>query len=104
MKYFTCTHTYADGTKITWTGTAMLYRKLDTFAEIQISGRGTSLFVLVGVSRRGRFICIPDINVGCPLSRWDDIYWNTERLFRLMNETDSVTIAHGIKALMSNPL
>lgn len=42
MEHFTCTHIYADGTKSTWTGTAMLYRKLGTFAEIQISGRGTS--------------------------------------------------------------
>lgn len=104
MAQFTCTHIYADGTKSTWTGTATLLRKLDAFAEIRISGRGTSLLVLVGEFRRGRFICIPDINVGCPLSRWDDIYWNIERLSRLMNETDSVTVAHGIKALMSNPL
>ena len=101
MAQFTCTHTYSDGTRSTWTGTAKLLRKIGDFAEIQISGRGTSLLVLVGKYSWGRFICIPAINVGCPLSRWDDTFWNTERLSGLMNETDSVTVAHGIKAIMS---
>lgn len=102
MVQFICTHTYADGTKNTWKGMATLYRKQGPLAEIQISGRGTSLLVLVGKYSWGRFICIPDIDVGCPLARWDDTFWNTERLSRLMNETDAVTVAQGIKALMPN--
>ena len=32
---------------------------------------------------------------------WDDIHWNAERLSKLMNETDAVTVAYGIKTLMS---
>ena len=50
----------------------------------------------------GNFICILEINVGCPLSNWDDIFWNMERLSQLMNPVDAATVVYGIRALADN--
>ena len=102
MKRFICRHTYANGEKDTWIGTISQIRTIEDIIEAFVSGRGSGLTILIGTYQNGHFICIPDINVGCPLSMsWDDIHWNTERLSKLMNETDAVTVAYGIKTLMS---
>ena len=47
----------------------------------------------------GQYICIPDIDVGCPLSRMSDTFWNKERLCAHMREADAVTVTYALKAL-----
>ena len=100
MKEFVCRHTYDDGEKAEWTGTVTPIRSTVDMRVAEIKGRGSSFTVIAGEYPYGDFLCIPEINVGCPLSRWDDLFWNQERLFSLMNETDAVTISYGVKALM----
>lgn len=101
MKTFTCRHTYEDGETKTWTGTVTPVRKTTGMTKARIEGRGSSFTVIVGDYAHGHFLCVPEINVGCPMSRWDDLFWNKERLSGLMNPTDAVTIVTGIKTLMT---
>lgn len=42
--------------------------------------------------------CIPDIDVGCPISSMSDIFWNWERLSGQMDAVDAATVACGLKA------
>lgn len=42
-------------------------------------------------------MCIPNYNVGCYLSRFNDLFWNSEKLSELMGEVDGVTAATAIK-------
>ena len=88
MKEFVCRHTYGDGETMEWTGTVTPVRRSAGITEI------------IGEYTHGRFLCIPAVNVGCPMPRWDDVFWNRERLASLMNETDAVTVAYGVKTLM----
>ena len=102
MKEFICEHTYSDGETASWTGTVTPIRRTAVTSEAEIRGRGSCFTVIVGEYAYGRFLCIPDLNVGCPMSRWDDLFWNQERLSGLMNETDAVTVSAGVKALMTD--
>ena len=102
MKEFHCKHTYSDGETEEWTGTVELIRKTASATEAQVKGRGSSLTVIVGDYTDGHFLCIPEIDVGCPMAGWGDLFWNQERLCSLMNETDAVTVAAGVKALMDS--
>ena len=101
MQEFICTHTYEDGEKARWTGTVTPIRRTATMTEAEISGRGSSFTVIAGSYSGGHFLCIPALDVGCPMAGWDDLLWNRERLSGLMNETDAATVAAGVKALMT---
>ena len=101
MKEFICKHTYSDGEKTEWTGTVTTLCKTGSTVEAEIKGRGSSFTVIAGKCTYGNYLCIPESNVGCPMSRWDDVFWNRERLSGLMNETDAATVAAGVKALMA---
>lgn len=106
MVYFECVNEIEDekGRKVVkrekWKGEAEILRVNYRMVEAQIEGRLTRLTVLIGVYQYGHFICIPDINVGCPLSEWHDLFWNTERLSMQMNHVDAITVATGVKAVM----
>lgn len=100
MYRYTCKYTHEDGTTEFWKAKICPMRMSSSIYEAEITARGTTLDVLIGDYRHGRFICIPDINVGCPLSRYDDLFWNIERLSVQMNTIDAVTVACGVKVLM----
>lgn len=101
MKEFTVQHTYSDGETATWTGTAAILRKTSFLVEADIRGRGFSFSVIAGKYFYGNYLCIPEIGVGTCISRWDDLFWNRERLSRYMNETDAATVAAGVKFIMT---
>ena len=64
-----------------------------------IYGRDSCINAVIGKYMSGQYICMPDIDTGCPLSRLSDLFWNKERLSANMNETDAVTVAHALRAL-----
>lgn len=70
-------------------------------AEMEVEGRSGTATVLFGEYREGEhYICVPDLDVGCPLSfDVQDISWNAARLGRHMNRIDAATIAHAIADL-----
>lgn len=82
-----------------WLGEVMVKSHSICMAELIIYGRGSCMNAVAGKYRNGQYICIPDINVGCPLSGLSDIFWNRERLSVHMNETDAAAVAHALRAL-----
>jgi len=70
-----------------------------SMAELIIYGRGSCINAVIGKYMSGQYICIPDIDTGCPLSRLSDIFWNTERLSAHMRETDVITVVHALREL-----
>ena len=83
----------------TWTGELHLLRGAPGQFEAEISGRGTCFHILAGRHEYGNYLCIPNHDVGCELSRFSDIFWNEERLSRLMRKVDAVTVAAGLAHL-----
>ncbi|MEG1256385.1 DUF6618 family protein [Clostridium sp.] len=59
--------------------------------------KNSSLHIIIGKTSFGKFVCIPNYNVGCYLSRFNDLFWNSEKLSELMGEVDGVTAATAIK-------
>lgn len=67
--------------------------------ELMIYGSAACVNAVVGSYMSGQYICIPDIDVGCPLSSFSDIFWNRERLSAHMQKTDAEMVAYALKAL-----
>ena len=68
--------------------------------EAYVEGRGSTMTIIIGDYCNGHFLCVPDLDVGCPLADWDDLFWNFERLSRLLNPVDAITIVAGVATLM----
>lgn len=84
----------------TWDGTIEIVSVKRSLIETIIQGRGSTMRVLIGDYSYGHFVCIPDLNVGCPFASWGDEFWNYERLSQLMNPVDAKTVVSGVAALM----
>lgn len=81
-----------------WTGHAVIAGHTLNTAELMIYGRGSCMDTIIGRYQNGLYLCIPDINVGCPLSSMSDLFWNRQRMSEQMNTTDAVTVAYALKA------
>lgn len=79
-----------------WSGEIRLICHSDNCYEAEITGRGTYFHIIAGEHRHGNFICIPNHDVGSELSDFQDLFWNTERLSRLLKKVDAVTVANGL--------
>ena len=96
---FICTNPSADNTQDRlWSGRAVLAAQTACMAELILYGRGSRMDVIIGKYQGGLYLCIPDINVGCPLSSMPDTFWNQERLSRQMNPVDAATVAWALRA------
>jgi hypothetical protein len=87
-------------TKETWEAKAEVTFVRPGIIDAIFEGRLTRLAVIIGVSRYGNFIAIPELYVSSPLAEWKDLFWNTERLSAHMNKIDAITVTTGIKVLM----
>lgn len=97
---FVCTGpAEGDGIGQRWVGEVKVRSHSMHTAELLIYGRGSCINAVIGKYMSGQYICIPDIDAGCPLSRLSDIRWNKERLSAHMREPDAVTVAHALRAL-----
>ncbi len=93
MQTFHCKHTYPSGYKSRWIGSWEVLSTEPSLHELRIKGKGSSFDAILGHCSRGNYLCIPEMNVGCSLGFWSDVFWNTERITQLLSETDAVTIA-----------
>lgn len=84
-----------------WTGQVEIVSLTEDTAELFIEGRGSCMDAVIGRYQTGLYICIPNIDVGCPISRMSDYFWNRERLAQHMNCTDAITVAWALKAASS---
>jgi hypothetical protein len=76
-----------------------LLHRADSWIEVEITGRGTCMHAIIGRYSSGNFICVPNHGVGCGLSHYGDIFWNTQRLAKLLGKADAVTLACGLAHL-----
>ena len=66
-----------------WLGEVVVKSHSICMAELLIYGRDSCINAVIGKYMSGQYICIPDIDTGCPLSRLSDIFWNRERMRRM---------------------
>lgn len=95
---FDCMHLHDDDTYDSWSGQVKIYNTTQPY-EIEVCARGSSFFIIFGESTHGHYICIPDWDVGCPLSTFRDIHWNTERLTRSLSPVDASSVASALSAV-----
>lgn len=69
--------------------------------EADIEANGWNFHVIIGNHINGKYICIPNWNVGSELAGLDDVFWNRERLFTYtnLNETNSTIISSALAEL-----
>ena len=93
---FECT--MKTGKKIeSWSGLITELTKFGSHYELKIESR-SGFIVVIGKTNYGNFACIPDYDVGCHLSALKDSFWNSERLHKIMNKVDAITVAQALKA------
>lgn len=88
-----CKHKYSDGTEMTWPVKWSFSDCIGELSCLHIEARDSAFDAIVGDYSSGHFICIPSIDVGCGLGKYDDYFWNYEKLSRHLEETDAVTVA-----------
>lgn len=96
MQTFCLKHKYMNGDTMNWDVSWELLDFEFNHHELRIRARGSSFDVVLGQYLSGYYLCIPAIGVGCNITFWSDVFWNTERLSCLLSETDAATIAAAI--------
>jgi hypothetical protein len=95
---FDCIQLHDDDSYESWSGQVEIHNAIHPY-EVEVRARDSSFFIILGESTHGHYVCIPDWNVGCPLSTFRDIYWNTERLSRILSPVDASSVASAISAV-----
>jgi len=72
--------------------------KFGSHYELKIESR-SGFIVVIGKTNCGNFVCIPDYDAGCHLSRLNDLFWNSERIRKIINKVDAITVAHALQAV-----
>jgi len=70
--------------------------------EFEVSARGSSFRILLGRHAYGRYICIPDWDIGTGISTLADSFWNLEKLsntFHKLSLVDAISIVDALAAL-----
>jgi hypothetical protein len=93
---FRCSQTKKNKKIEYWKGTIKCLKEGKDLVEIYVESR-SSLHIVIGKTKYGNFVCIPNYDVGCYLSRFNDIFWNTEKLTSLIGEVDGITVARAIE-------
>lgn len=97
--HFKCFYTWEDGEKESWEGNIDSFKDYGNYYEINISSR-SSINLIFGKYSLGLFAVAPAYG-GTYLSfKLDDIFYNTERLIKVFDNTiDGVTAAYALAAL-----
>lgn len=68
-------------------------------AEMDISGKGSAMHVIIGGYEYGKYLCIPDWGISSVLSEPEDSFWNREQLERHMGRADAITLSEALKVI-----
>lgn len=82
-----------------WMGRIEKLRGSCRQCEFEVQSDGSYYHVLIGEHAYGHYVCVPNWDAGCELSDYGDIFWNTERLSKQLNQRDAITIATAIKTI-----
>ncbi|MCM1224226.1 MAG: hypothetical protein NC548_58220 [Lachnospiraceae bacterium] len=97
---FVCTSLEEGGAREErWLGEVKVRSRGRDTAELVIYGRDRCINAVIGKYMGGQYICIPDIDMGCPMGRLSDLSGNKERLSAHMDKAAAVTAAHALRAL-----
>ena len=102
MKQYPCQYIETEDYPGSWVGSWELIGAGTDYEELKICGRGSCYHVVLGYYSRGNYLFIPDIDIGCALGSLKDVFWNYERLSRLLGETDAITISRGLSDFAEN--
>jgi hypothetical protein len=100
---FRCFQTKENSKVEYWKGTIKCLTEGKELLEMYVESR-SSLHIIIGKTKYGNFVCIPNYDVGCYLSRFNDIFWNTEKLTILIGEVDAITVATAIEYIQQKLL
>lgn len=78
-----------------WNGEISYYKDYGSHYELEINSR-SRIHVILGNTSYGNFACMPDFDAGCHLAELDDIFYNTEKLCRVLGKVDGITVANAI--------
>ena len=96
---FSCQLLWDDGEFDSWSARITRLEPHPSFWEFYIESR-SGILVLAGQYSYGRFVCLPDFHIACPVSFWDDLSYNRDRLSAaLLNPVDATTVACALKTL-----
>lgn len=84
-----------------WEGEVAVILLSDQFIEFEIRARGSFFHIVLGSYRNGRYICIPNWNVGTEMASCKDVFWNREHLvqYTKLGKVDASSVACGLAAL-----
>lgn len=102
MKEFKCFYKDENDKMIRWKGSYEIIPTEANLHELLINARGSSFLAVLGHYTHGNYICIPLLDVGCSLTYWSDVFWNTEKLSQVMDTIDAITIASALNAYNQN--
>jgi hypothetical protein len=83
--------------KVTWSGEINNIKSSKGNCEMEVTARGYFYHVIFGPHAYGNYLCVPNWNVGCELADYSDLFWNTERLSRIISNQDAITIATAVR-------
>ncbi|MDD3124054.1 MAG: hypothetical protein PHC62_11205 [Candidatus Izemoplasmatales bacterium] len=98
MKFKCVNHN--NGKTESWNGEIVYLKNCSNWIQMNIQSR-SSIDVIFGSSNYGNYVCVPNFEIGCYLSSFDDMFFNTEILSRLMGNVDGLTVATAIKYVTS---
>lgn len=82
-----------------WKGRVEQLQRRENTVEMDVTGKGSAMHVIIGGYEYGKYLCIPDWGIGSALSRLEDSFWNRERLERWMNKADAITLSEALKTV-----
>ncbi|MBC8060558.1 MAG: hypothetical protein H7Y18_07820 [Clostridiaceae bacterium] len=94
---FNCSLKYQKRTE-KWEGRVTNIIDYGQHYEVKISSR-SGFSIIIGKTNSGNFACIPVFNAGCELASLKDIFWNSERLTKILGKVDGTTVAFALVAI-----
>lgn len=97
---FTCENPGAEyaGDRI-WKGCVEVCGCRGGTVEMDVSGKGSAMHVIIGRYEAGKYLCIPEWGIGSPLAGLEDSFWNREQLERQIGRVDAITLSEALKAI-----
>ncbi len=95
-------NTVIDDKVTDWNAELKYIKFYQNFYEASIEGRGSLLNIIVGFTDNYNWVAIPNYDVSTSLSRFDDIFWNQEKLSSLIGVIDGATVSHAILFIERN--
>lgn len=89
--------------KTVWNGSISPVDIYDGTIDIWVTARGSRFHCIIGTYSGGRYICIPELNIGTSLADLNDSYWNSEHLeLAGLCPVDAASLGCALAALNQN--